>query len=92
MQHPAALCSIHPSQVKETSLVGAQVVLAMLKRGQQVLKQDPDPCCLERVGGCLHTEVGDPRGQLLQGSKAVLKQFQGDSGSGQTRHQSDATA
>jgi hypothetical protein len=29
---------------------------------------------------------------LLQGSKAVLEQFQGDGGSAQTRHQSDATA
>ena len=85
MQHNA-------SQVKKTSLVGAQVVLAVLKRGEQVLQQDPDPWCLEWVGGRLHTEVGDPRGQLLQGSKAVLEQFQGDGGSGQRRHQSDATA
>jgi hypothetical protein len=29
---------------------------------------------------------------LLQGSKAVLEQFQGDGGGSQTRHQSDATA
>ena len=29
--------------------------------------------CLERIGGCLHTEVRDPRGQLLQGCKAVLE-------------------
>jgi hypothetical protein len=29
---------------------------------------------------------------LLQGSKAVLEEFQGDGGGGQTRHRSDATA
>ena len=91
-QRSTAVCSSHPSQVKETALVGAQIVLAVLERGQQVLQQDPDPWCLERVGGCLHAEVGDPRGQLLQGSKAVLEQFQGDGGSGQWGHQSDATA
>ena len=31
MQHSAAFCSSHPSQVKKTPLVGAQVVLAVLE-------------------------------------------------------------
>ena len=43
VQHCAAERSSHPSQVKETPLVGAQVVLAVLERGQQVLQQDPYP-------------------------------------------------
>ena len=81
-QRSTAVCSSHPSQVKETALVGAQIVLAVLERGQQVLQQDPDPRCLEWVGGRFHSKVGNPRGQLLQGSKAVLEQFQGDGGGG----------
>ena len=31
----------------------------------------------------IHPQVGDTCGELLQGSKAVLEQFQGDGGSGQ---------
>ena len=92
MQHSAAVCSSHPSESKETTLVGAKVVLTVLERDQQVLKQDPDTWRLERVRGRLDTEIGDLRGQLLQGSKAVLKQFQVDAGSGEWGHRSDATA
>jgi hypothetical protein len=80
------------SGVKQTAFVGAKVVFAVLEGDQRVLKQDPDPRCLEWVGGRLHTEVGDPCGQLLQGSKAVLEQFQGDGDGGQWGHRSDATA
>ena len=79
------------SQVKETALIGAQVVLAVLEASQQVLKQDPDPRCVEWVRRRRHAKVGDTRGQLLQGSKAVLEQFQGGDGGGQWGHRSDAT-
>ena len=82
-QHSAAVCSSHPSQVKETTLVGPQIVLTVLEGDQQVLMQDPDTWRLEWVGGLLHAEVGDPSGQLLQGFKAILEQFQGDSGGGE---------
>ena len=60
--------------------MGTEVVLALLEGGQQVPKQGPDPWCLDWVGGSHHTEFGDPRSQLLQSSKAVLEQFQGDEG------------
>jgi hypothetical protein len=85
-------CLAGDLQVEETALVGPQVALAVLERGQQVLQQDPDPRCLEWIGGRLNPKVGDARGQLLQGSKAVLEQLQGDGGGCQTKHQSDATA
>jgi len=44
-----------------------------------------DPCGI-------HPQVGDPCGELLQGSKAVLEQFQRDGGSGERGHRLDATA
>ena len=40
----------------------------------------------------IHPQVGDPCAELLQGSKAVLEQFQGDGGSGQWGHRLDASA
>ncbi len=63
MQHSATVWSSDPSQVKGTALACAQVVLAVLERGQQVLQQDPDPRCLEWIGGCLHTEIGNAAGR-----------------------------
>jgi len=44
-----------------------------------------DPCGI-------HPQVGDPCGELLQGSKAVLEQFQRNGGSGERGHRLDATA
>ena len=75
-----------------TSRVSAKVVLALLQGDQEFLQQDPDSWCLGRVLRGIHPEVGDPCGELLQGSKAVLEQFQGDGGSGQWGHRLDATA
>ena len=79
-------------QVEGTGRVDPKIVLALLKGHQQFLKQDPDPWRLGRVLCGIHPEVGDPCGELLQGSKTVLEQFQGDGGSGEWGHRLDATA
>jgi len=82
VQHSAA----PSSKVKRTGRVDPKVVLALLEGHQQFLQQDPDPWYLGRVVSGIHTEVGDPCGELFQGSEAVLEQFQGDGGSGQWGH------
>jgi len=79
-------------QVKRTGRVDLKVVLALLQGHQQFYQQDPDPWCLGRVFCGIYPQVGDPCGELLKGSKAFLEQFQGDGGSGEWGHRSDATA
>jgi len=60
-------------QVKGTGRVDLKVVLALLEGHQQFLQQNPDPWCLGWVLCGIHPQVGDPCGELLQGSKAVLR-------------------
>ena len=79
-------------QVDGTGRVDPKVVLALLKGDQQFLQQNPDPRCLGRVFCGIHPQVGNPCGELLQGSEAVLEQFQGDGGSGEWGHRLDAIA
>ena len=69
-----------------TRQISAEIVLALLKGDQEFLQQDPDPWRLSRICDGIHTEVGDARGELLKGSKAVLEQFKRDGGRCERRH------
>ena len=79
------------SKIWMTRRIGAKVVLALLKGDQEFFQQDPDPWCLSRVCSGIHAEVCDARGELLNGSKAVLEEFKRDGGRCERRHWSDAT-